>query len=80
MLGIRIISHLDDTVILAHSTEMAITHWNFVLDLFRKLGIIVNLDKSDLSPKCFTFLGLQSDSSMHSVACRFHDALSMPQF
>lgn len=67
--GIRIIFYLYDTVILSRSKHQAIQHRNFVLQLFKALGFMVNMEKSDLAPsKQFSFLGLQWDSADHSVA------------
>lgn len=66
--GICIIFYLDDTVILARSRTQAIEHRNAVMSLLRKLGFLINLEKSDLAPtRQFTFLGLLWDSVMHSV-------------
>lgn len=58
-LGIQIIFYLDDTIIMACSRKMLIWHRYLVLSLFCRLGLQVNLAKSDLSPaQDFIFLGL----------------------
>lgn len=66
--GIRLIFYLDDTIIMGHSHAQVLAHRDFVMDLLRKLGFMINIEKSDLAPvKQFMFLRLLWDSSSHSV-------------
>lgn len=67
-LGICIIFYLDDTIVMARSREVVLQHRDLVLALFERLGLQVNLSKSDLAPaQRFTFLGLCWDTSAASV-------------
>lgn len=77
--GIRIIFYLHDTIIFAQTHDLAIAHRDFVMNLLKKLGFNINLEKSDLAPaKRFTFLGLVWDSASHSLALT-EENISKPQ-
>lgn len=61
-------SYIDDSFIWAQSEEQCSTSVEKLLTEFRKLGFIVNLDKSSLSPsKVMTFLGFIIDSERMEV-------------
>lgn len=61
--GILSVVYLDDFLILGNSYETCLEHVNFTVSLLRKLGFIINEDKSQLQPsvKC-KFLGFVFDS------------------
>ena len=62
-LGIRLLRYLDDWLILAASGDEAIWARDTVLDLCVDLGIIVNLEKSSLTPsQVVLYLGVRIDS------------------
>ena len=57
--GIRILRYLDDWLILASSQKGVVQARDRVLMLCSELGILVNLEKSDLVPtQCITYLGM----------------------
>lgn len=67
--GIRIIFYLDDTIIMARSRTVVIQHQDFVMQLLKRLGSLINLEKSDLAPsQSFCFLGLLWDTRSLSVS------------
>lgn len=54
--GIRIIFHLGDTIILVQFCRQAFDARDFMETLFKSLGFMISLSKSDLAPsKQFTF-------------------------
>ena len=58
-LGVRILCYLDDWLILASSLSEALWARDAVLDLCHQLGMIINLDKSYLTPShSATYLGM----------------------
>ena len=60
--GIMVHRYLDDWLIRASNPELVISHTRIALQLFHHLGLLVNMEKSDLSPKRqFTFLGMSID-------------------
>ena len=62
-MGVRILRYLDDWLILASSREGAIWATDQVLELCQTLGIVVNLEKSTLSPaQSVDYLGVGIDS------------------
>ena len=62
-LGIRMLRYLDDWLILTLSQEEACWARVQVLSLCQELGIVVNLDKSTLTPSLqITYLGIRIDS------------------
>lgn len=66
---VHIIFYLGDTIILTIYRALATEHHNFVMNLLVKLGYLINLEKSDLSPsEQFSFLGLLWDSALYTVA------------
>jgi hypothetical protein len=59
LLGFLIHLFLDDWLLRARSPEELLERAQFVLDLARRLGVIINLKKSDLTPRqIFEYLGL----------------------
>ena len=62
-LGIRLLRYLDDWLILASSVEEAIWARDQILEICADLGIVVNLEKSTLTPsQVATYLGVRIDS------------------
>ena len=62
-LGIRMLRYLDDGLILASSQEEACWARDKVLSFCQELGIVVNLEKSTLTPsQMVTYLGIRIDS------------------
>lgn len=56
-------------IIMAQSHELVYQHRDLVVSLLSRLGFILNLEKSDLTPAHrFTFLGLIWDTSLCTVA------------
>lgn len=61
--GVRIHHYLDDWLVVAQSAPEVSQSTNKVLSLAKKLGLRVNLNKSDLVPKTrITYLGVVIDS------------------
>ena len=60
--GIRIHQYLDDWLVRAGSYQVCLRHTQELVQLCRRLGWIVNLEKSELEPKqVFNFVGYQFD-------------------
>lgn len=60
--GVRIFMYLDDWLLVANDPTTLSTHTQWVLDLARSLGWIINTAKSDLTPsQSPTFLGAVLD-------------------
>ena len=60
--GIRIHQYLDDWLVRAGSYQACLRHTEELVQLCRRLGWIVNLEKSELEPKqVFNFVGYQFD-------------------
>ena len=78
LLGIRILLYLDDWLILANSLVEALRARQIVLDLAKCLGLIINLDKSVLTPsQTATYLGMTFDSVRFTVAPSLKRASNM---
>ncbi len=61
--GVRILNYLDDWLILAQSREQLGEHRDLVLRHLSQLGLLVNWEKSKLSPvQRISFLGVELDS------------------
>ena len=55
--------YLDDWLVLADSQVQCATHTGLLLDRFRSLGFVPNLEKCDLTPsQSFDYLGLAFDT------------------
>ena len=68
MRGILIHMYIDDWLIRAQSPEVLTSHGKWVLHLCAKLGLRVNLQKSELKPaQEFTFLGYRFNTVLHRV-------------
>ena len=60
--GIRIHQYIDDWLVRAGSYQACLRHTQELVQLCRRLGWIVNLEKSELEPKqVFNFIGYQFD-------------------
>jgi hypothetical protein len=60
--SIKVHQYLDDWLIHADSPQQTLDHTNYLLDICRDLGLLVNLEKSDLVPaQQITFLGMDID-------------------
>ena len=60
--GIRIHQYLDDWLVRATSHQVCLQHTQDLVKMCRKLGWLVNLEKSELEPKqIFDFVGYQFD-------------------
>ena len=74
--GIRIHQYLDDWLVRATSHQTCLQHTQTLVALCRKLGWLVNKEKSELEPKqVFNFVGYQFDlgratSDPHQSICR----------
>ena len=63
-MGIRMLRYLDDWLIQASSKEECLQARETVLSLCQELGIIINLEKSQLVPtQVATYLGLVIDAT-----------------
>ena len=61
--GIRILRYLDDWLIMASSPQACLQSKDFILGICVQLGIVVNMEKSDLVPKqVTTYLGMIIDA------------------
>ncbi|KAI2646822.1 Protein P [Labeo rohita] len=62
--GIRILTYIDDWLILAQTEQMAVQHRDVVLAHMKELGLRLNTKKSVLSPlQRTTYLGVVWDSA-----------------
>ncbi|RCN45092.1 hypothetical protein ANCCAN_08902 [Ancylostoma caninum] len=61
--GTRLIMYIDDWAFFASSKEECISHLRYALEIFAKLGLRVNMEKSILSPcQRLEFLGIEIDT------------------
>ena len=66
--GFRILRYLDDWLVLGSSFQNMVRARNFLLWLFRELGVQVNLEKSSLTPsQTLDYLGMQLQTLPLSV-------------
>jgi hypothetical protein len=57
--GIRFHFYLDDWLILGQSKEQVQAHVHRVVQLCQELGLVINMEKSELIPsQCFTYIGV----------------------
>ena len=62
-LGVRMLRYVDDWLIMASSQEEACWARDKVLQLCQELGIVINLDKSSLTPsQVIVYLGMKIES------------------
>ena len=60
--GIRIHQYLDDWLVRTRSKQLCLLHTQTLVKMCRKLGWLVNIEKSELEPKqIFNFVGYQFD-------------------
>ena len=60
--GVLLHRYLDDWLFRGPSPEVVAAHTNLAIDLFTRLGLLVNFQKSDLHPRTrFVFLGMDID-------------------
>ena len=60
--GIKIHQYLDDWLVRARSKQLCLLHTQILVKMCRKLGWLVNIEKSELEPKqIFNFVGYQFD-------------------
>ena len=68
-LGYRLLRYLDDWLILAQSREGALEARDITLSLCKELGVVVNLEKSDLHPSQeVTYLGMRINSTTFTAS------------
>ena len=77
-MGIRSIFYLDDILIIAKSSEECELFVQQALSLLQKVGFLINLPKSSLSPaQKFKFLGLWWDTTKGKVSIDDEKRLAM---
>ena len=59
--GIRIHQYLDDWLVRARSHQTCLHHTQILVKMCQELGWLVNLEKSELEPQVFNFVGYQFD-------------------
>jgi len=68
-MGIRLVIYLDDILIMHHSKEELLQFLPLICQLFKALGLMVNLEKSQTVPKQeMEFLGFQVNSASLQLA------------
>lgn len=66
--GVILVSYLDNTMIIGRNFHELKYGLELTLDLFRKLGLIVNVEKSQLNPStCVRFLGFELNSKSMQI-------------
>ena len=70
--GVSIVAYLDDLILWAPTRELCRTHMTLTCNLLRKMGFLLNLEKSCLEPsQCITWVGVHWDLT--------RDCWSLPQ-
>lgn len=77
--GIQVICYFDDFFICTPSMESCIEHRNWVLDEFKALGLLVNLEKCTLPAQETVFLGMLLDSAKMQVCVPQQKLISIQQ-
>ena len=68
MLGILVVIYIDDCLFICHSKKLLKKHVAYVMKVFDRLGLTINIEKSILVPEqIMEFLGFVLDSNKMEI-------------